>query len=130
MDTFVCYLYFHVGHTTNTPSNQDVHGENGDFIQGNTYDTVEPSHNAERTTTDVANSVHQSTTLPGIREPVYTNTQQDPNQDWNSTLIELENSMYATTLQQNKEPKYPETQREVKNVLYGNQLDTCVDSNT
>ena len=94
------------------------------------YDTVEPSHNAERTTTDVANFVYQTTTLPGIGEPVYDDTQRDPHQDWNNTLIELPSPMHASTLQQNVELKYQETQREVKNVLYGDQLNVCIDHNT
>ena len=86
-------------------------------------------YNAERTTTDAANSVHQTSVLQGIREPVYEETQRGPHQDWNNTLIELPNPMYdATTLQQIEEPGYQETQREVKNILYGGRLDTCIDS--
>ena len=78
-------------------------------------------YNAERTTTDAANSVHQTSVLQGIREPVYEETQRGwPQQDWKNTLTELLNPMYdTTTLQQIEEPGYQETQREVKNILYG-----------
>ena len=67
-----------------------------------------------------------------ITEPVYEDTHRErPYLDGNSVLIELPNPMYdATTLQQHEEPEYQETQKEVQNVLYGIQLDACIDFNT
>ena len=101
-----------------------MHVDNGEYRQGNIDDITEPSHSAERTTTDALQIVPQAVTPLGINEPVYTDIVQRPHQNCNDTLVELPNPMYATaTPQQNQEPAvYQETQRELKNVLYGELL--------
>ena len=124
-------MCFHVGPTTNTPSNMDIQGENGDYKQGNAYDSVELSHIVERTTTDVANSVREAATLPGITEPVYDEARRDPHREWNTNLTSLSNPMYdAAAIQRNDQSEYQTTQKEVKNILYGDRLDACIDSST
>ena len=112
-----------------------MHEENAESKQGNVYDSFEPSCNAEGITTDVENPVHQTSTQPGIREPVYDEAQWDPQREWNSTLLELLNPMYQAitttpTLQQNQESEYQQTQKEVKNILYGDLLEACSHTNT
>ena len=79
------------------------------------YDFVELSHNVERTTADVANSVHEAATLPGITEPVYEEARRDPHQELNTTLISLSNPMYdVSAMQQDEQSEYQATQKEVK----------------
>ena len=101
-----------------------MHVDNGECRRGNIYDITEPSHGAERTTTDTPQIVPQAATPPGINEPVYADIVQRPHQNCNDTLVEFPNPMYVTaTPQQNQEPAvYQETQRELKNVLYGELL--------
>ena len=101
-----------------------MHVDNGDCRQGNIYEIAESSHSAERTTTDVQQTVPQAATQLGINEPVYADVVQRPHQNWNGTLAEFANPMYATAMpQQNQEPAvYQETQRELKNALYGELL--------
>ena len=84
----------------------------------------ELSHNTERATTDVAQIAPPTVTPLRINEPVYADIVQRPQQNLNDTLTELPNPMYdAATPQQNQEPAvYQETQRELKNVLYGDLL--------
>ena len=124
-------MCFHVGTTTNTPSNMDIQEENGDYRQGNAYDSVELSHNIERTTTDGANSMREAATMPGITEPMYDEARRDPHREWNTTLISLSNPMYdVTATRQNEQSEYQATQKEVKNIMYGDRLDACIDSST
>ena len=124
-------MCFHVGPTTNTPSNIDVQEENGDYRQGSEYASVELSHNVERTTTDVANSVREAATMAGSTEPMYEEASQDPQQETNTTLISLSNAMYdVTATRQNEQSEYQATQKEVENILYGDRLDACIDSST
>ena len=109
----------------------DIHQENGDYRQGNAYSSVELSRNVERTTTDVANSMHEAAILPGITEPMYEEARRDPHREGNTTLYSLFNPMYdVTAKRQNEQSEYQAMQKEVKNILYGDWLDACIDSRT
>ena len=98
--------------------------DNGECRQGNFYNIEELSHDSERATTDVAQFAPQTATPLRINEPVYADIVQRPQQNLNVTLAELPNPMYDTAMPlQNQEPAvYQETQRELKNVLYGDLL--------
>ena len=125
------HLSFHVGSTTSTPANTDIQERNGDYRQGSEYASIELSRNVERTTTNVANSGREAATLPGIAEPLYEEARRDPQQECITTLISLSNPMYdVAAKRQNEQSEYQSTQKEVENVLYGDPLDTCVDSST
>ena len=158
MVTFIYYQHFHAGTTPSNedllyselykensinpsqpasdmmqqrPKERIVYEEIDSPEHGHTYVVVGPSQDPESTIINVANPAYQTTTLPGNREPMHDNSHGDLSRDRTNTLTEVSNPMYETTaLQQNKEPEYEETQKEVKNVLYGDQSDACRNSNT